>query len=152
VDELTDDRYATALRPLRPYCHILHVRPPPPSSLLPRLQKICQLEKIKADARALTVLVDSHEGDLRSCINTMQLLATRCDNLTLAVVQESLQKAKKEGSLTAHRVVEGIFAKRTAKERRRLNLTGENDGERVVNEVQACGEFDRIMSGTSCSN
>jgi len=105
------------------------------------------LENIRADARALTLLVDSHEGDLRSCINNLQLLATRCDNLTLPFVQESLQKAKKEGSLSAHSVVEGIFARRTAKERRRLNLTAEIEGQRVVNDVNACGEFDRIMSG-----
>ena len=145
-------RYATALRPLRPYCHILHVRPSPPSSLLPRLQKICHLENIKADARALTLLVDSHDGDLRSCINTLQLLATRCDNLTLSFVQESLLKAKKEGSLTAHTVVEGVFARRTARERRRLNLTAETEGQRVVNDVNACGELDRIMSGMSNNN
>jgi chromosome transmission fidelity protein 18 len=142
-------RYATALRPLRPYCHILHVRPSPPSSLLPRLQKICHLENIKAEARALTLLVDSHDGDLRSCINTLQLLATRCDNLSLSFVQESLLKAKKEGSLTSHTVVEGVFARRTARERRRLNLTAETEGQRVVNDVNACGELDRIMSGMS---
>jgi len=62
-------------------------------------------------------------------------------------VQESLLKAKKEGSLTSHVVVEGIFAKRTAKERRRLNLINEIEGQKIVNDVSACGEFDRIMSG-----
>jgi len=142
-----DCRYATSLRPLRQYCHIVHIRPSPSSSLLPRLQKICHLENIKADARALTLLADSHEGDLRSCINSLQLLSTRCDNLTLPFVQESLLKAKKEGSLTSHVVVEGIFAKRTAKERRRLNLINEIEGQKIVNDVSACGEFDRIMSG-----
>jgi len=76
-------------------------------------------------------------------------LATRCNNLTLPFVQESLLKAKKEGSLTSHAVVEGIFARRTAKERRRLNLTAEIEGQRIINDVSACGEFDRIMSGSS---
>jgi len=144
----SNDRYATTLRPLRPYCHILHIRPTPPSSLLPRLQKICHLENIKADARALTLLTESHEGDLRSCINSLQLLATKCNNLTLSVIQESLAKAKKEGSLEAHTVVEGIFSRRTAKEKRKLNVAGQVEGQRVVNEVNACGEFDRIMNGT----
>jgi chromosome transmission fidelity protein 18 len=141
-------RYATSLRPLRPYCHILHIRPTQPSSLLPRLQKICHLEKIKADARALTLLADSHEGDLRACINSLQLLSTRCDNLTLSFVQEALLKSKKEGTLTSHTVTEGVFAKRTAKEMRRLNLTGQIEAHRVVNDFIACGETDRIMSGT----
>jgi chromosome transmission fidelity protein 18 len=140
-------RYATSLRPLRPYCQILHIRPAQPSSLLPRLQKICHLENIKADARALTLLADSHEGDLRSCLNSLQLLSTRCDNLTLSFVQEALLKSKKEGTLTSHTVVEGVFSKRTAKEKRRLNLTEQIEGQRVVNDFLACGETDRIMSG-----
>src|SRR5277367_1371561 len=144
-----DVRYATSLRPLRPYCHILHIRPTQPSSLLPRLQKICHLEKINADARALTLLADSHEGDLRSCLNSLQMLSTRCDNLTLSFVQEALLKSKKEGTLTSHTVTEGVFAKRTAKEKRRLNLTGQIEGQRVVDDFIACGETDRIMSGIS---
>lgn len=64
------------------------------------------------------------------------------------MIQESLAKAKKEGSLDAHAVVEGIFSRRTAKEKRKLNVVGQVEGQRVVNEVNACGEFDRIMNGT----
>jgi len=50
--------------------------------------------------------------------------------------------------LTSQTVTEGVFAKRTAKEKRRLNLTGQIEGQRVVNDFIACGETDRIMSGT----
>jgi len=75
------------------------------------------------------------------------MMAIRCDNITLPFVQASLERAKKEGSLTAQTVVEGIFAKRTAKERRRLNLMHEVDGQRVINDVHACGEYDRILTG-----
>jgi hypothetical protein len=67
----------------------------------------------------------------------------------LTVIQESIAKAKKEGSLDAHAVVEGIFTKRTAKDKRRLNIIGEIERQRVVNDVNACGEFERIMSGMS---
>jgi len=74
-------------------------------------------------------------------------MSTRCKNLTLSVVQEALQQAKKEGSLSTHSVVEGVFAKRTAKEKRRLHIL-EADGQRVVQDVSAHGEFDRIMTGT----
>jgi hypothetical protein len=78
------------------------------------------------------------------------MLSTRCNNLTLSVVQESLQRAKKEGSLSTHSVLEGIFAKRTSKEKRRLNVF-EGDGVRIVNDVSANGEFDRIMTGLPLS-
>ena len=74
------------------------------------------------------------------------MMSTRCKNLTLSVVQEALQQAKKEGSLSTHSVVEGVFAKRTAKEKRRLHIL-EGDGQRVVQDVSAHGEFDRIMTG-----
>jgi hypothetical protein len=67
--------------------------------------------------------------------------------MTLPVVQESLEKAKKEGSLASHTVIEGIFGRRGAKERRRLNLSAEVEARRVVDEVSACGEYDRIMTG-----
>lgn len=43
--------------------------------------------------------------------------------------------------------MEGVFSKRTAKEKRRLNLTEQIEGQRVVNDFLACGETDRIMSG-----
>jgi hypothetical protein len=76
------------------------------------------------------------------------MLATRCDNITLPFVQGALERAKKEGSLTVQTVVEGVFAKRTAKERRRLNAMNEGEGQRVVNDVFASGEFDAIMRGT----
>jgi len=62
------------------------------------------------------------------------------------VIQESLERAKKEGSLSTHSVVERVFAKRTSKEKRRLNVL-EGDGMRVVNDVSSNGEFDRIMTG-----
>lgn len=74
------------------------------------------------------------------------MLSTRCNNLTLSVIQESLERAKKEGSMSTHSVVEGVFAKRTSKEKRRLNVL-QGDGMRVVNDVSANGEFDRIMTG-----
>ena len=147
-----NSRYAPALRPLRPYCHILHIRPTASSNLIPRLQKICALEGLKVDARALTLLADSNDGDLRACLNNFQLLATKCSHLTVQIVQESLEKAKKEGSLTSHDVVEGIFYKRTAKERRRLNITTENEGDRVITDVYACGEYERILSGIHTSS
>jgi hypothetical protein len=86
---------------------------------------------------------------LRSCINTLQMLATRCDHITLPFMQGALERAKKEGSLTVQTVVEGIFAKRMAKERRRLNVMSESEGRRVVNDVFACGEFEGIIRGTS---
>ena len=57
-----------------------------------------------------------------------------------------MERAKKEGSLSTHSVVEGVFAKRTSKEKRRLNVL-EGDGMRVVNDVSSNGEFDRIMTG-----
>jgi len=148
ISKFVNIRYAPALRPLRPYCHVLHIRPTPSSNLIPRLQKICVLEGLKVDVRALTLLADSNDGDLRACLNNLQLLATKCNHLTIQIVQESLEKAKKEGSLTSHDVVEGIFYKRTAKERRRLNISTENEADRVINDVHACGEYERIISGT----
>jgi chromosome transmission fidelity protein 18 len=75
------------------------------------------------------------------------MLSTRSKTITLQLIQDSLAKAKKEGSLSSDAVVEGVFARRGAKERRRLNISLEDECKRVVTDVGACGEFDRIMGG-----
>jgi len=41
--------------------------------LVKRLREICEKERLKADSRALTALVGIAQGDLRGCLNTLQV-------------------------------------------------------------------------------
>lgn len=42
-----------------------------------RLQQICEIEKVPSDTRAFGVLFEMTEGDMRSCLNTLQFIKNR---------------------------------------------------------------------------
>lgn len=42
-------------------------------SIARRLQEICENEGLESDLRTLTLLAATTDGDLRSCLNTLQV-------------------------------------------------------------------------------
>lgn len=68
--------YAPALARLRPIARIIRFRKAQPVLIANRLRDICQNEDLRADARALTALVTVAQGDMRACINTLQVSST----------------------------------------------------------------------------
>lgn len=70
---ICNDLYAPALRPLRPFARIVRFRKPPTQFIVARLREICAREKLSADTRVLTTLVELTGGDVRSCLNTLQV-------------------------------------------------------------------------------
>ena len=73
IAHLTNNSYATSLRPLRPFARIIRFRKPQAQFLVKRLQDICDRETLSADLRVLTSLVEVTSGDIRSCLNTLQV-------------------------------------------------------------------------------
>lgn len=71
--ELTRSSYAPTLRPLRPIARIIRFTPPTNVMLVHRLRTICDEEGLGADSKNLTMLTEIAEGDLRSCLNTLQV-------------------------------------------------------------------------------
>lgn len=71
-----NDPNAAALSKLRP--HALHVRFNRPADVhaVTRLREICDIEGLKSDSRALNALVGIAKGDLRGCLNTLQVSTT----------------------------------------------------------------------------
>ncbi|KAK9374188.1 uncharacterized protein V1513DRAFT_380958 [Lipomyces chichibuensis] len=72
VIAICNDPFVSALRSLRPLAEILSYRRAPTPNIVPRLKEICAREKLFVDSRTLTELVDSMDGDVRGCINTLQ--------------------------------------------------------------------------------
>ncbi|KAK9314248.1 hypothetical protein V1522DRAFT_408704 [Lipomyces starkeyi] len=72
VIAICNDPFVSALRSLRPLAEMLSYRRAPTPNLVPRLKEICAREKLFVDSRTLTELVDSMDGDVRGCINTLQ--------------------------------------------------------------------------------
>jgi hypothetical protein len=72
------------------------------------------------------------------------------EKLQAGTAHQAAKRAQKEAyyGVDIHRLLDrineekGIFGRRTAKERRRMNLTAEVEGQRIVNDASACGEFD----------
>ena len=72
-----NDAYVPALRPLRKIAQMYNIRNPPVTDIVKRLRNICKMEDIKTDNRTLTLLVEKADCDIRSCLNTLQILKTR---------------------------------------------------------------------------
>ncbi|KAF5839559.1 P-loop containing nucleoside triphosphate hydrolase protein [Dunaliella salina] len=72
---IANDLYAPALRPLREVAQIFQFKEPNVEKLVSRLQHICNLEHVRVDKSALYALVQRAGVDIRSCLNTLQLLA-----------------------------------------------------------------------------
>ena len=70
---ICNDLYASSLAKLRPHARIVRFNRPNDYHLVKRLQEICDLEGLKAQSRALTTLVGLAQGDLRGCLNTLQV-------------------------------------------------------------------------------
>ncbi|PAV74651.1 hypothetical protein WR25_25649 isoform B [Diploscapter pachys] len=67
--------FTTSLRELRPLCLVLNVNAMRRERLVERLQKIAQIENVNIDTFSLEKLVELTECDVRSSLNTLQLLA-----------------------------------------------------------------------------
>ena len=70
---ICNDLYASSLTKLRPHARIIRLNRPNDFHLVKRLRDICETEKMHADSRALSALVGVSQGDLRGCLNTLQV-------------------------------------------------------------------------------
>ncbi|PBJ68192.1 hypothetical protein BCY84_22028 [Trypanosoma cruzi cruzi] len=72
---LCNDFYVPSLRSLRRQCHHVYYFPPiRPQRLLSRLSEIAELEGLSVSKPVLADLVQSSNGDVRCCLNTLQFL------------------------------------------------------------------------------
>lgn len=65
--------YAPVLRPLRTVAQIVQFRKLPMLTIAKRLQQICEMEGLRTDLRTLSLLAEMTEGDVRSCLHTLQV-------------------------------------------------------------------------------
>lgn len=70
---ICNDVFAGCLRHLRPYCEMVTYTRSSPQTLTSALQRICKAEKIQLNENNLLSIVNSADGDLRQCLNMIQL-------------------------------------------------------------------------------
>lgn len=69
--------YAPVLRPLRAIAQHIQFRKIPMLTIGKRLQEICDEEDLETDLRTLCLLAESTDGDIRSCLHTLQVCVAR---------------------------------------------------------------------------
>ncbi|KAK4696986.1 chromosome transmission fidelity protein 18, partial [Phenoliferia sp. Uapishka_3] len=109
-----------------------------------RLRNICAEENLKADTKSLTMLTEIAEGDLRSCLNTLQFIKRRSTVVDEAAINKtSIGKDMKSSS---NAVVSSLF-----KKPQRLKGGNSNVDEKYVNRIvrdaDTCGEVSQIVTG-----
>ncbi|KAI1316192.1 hypothetical protein EDD11_010364 [Mortierella claussenii] len=87
---ICNDQYAPVLRPLRVIAQIYQFKRPSIRSVVARLQQICEVEQVASDTRAFGALYEMTEGDMRSCLNTLQFIKNKSRASTLAAAASSV--------------------------------------------------------------
>ncbi|KFH68850.1 hypothetical protein MVEG_05654 [Podila verticillata NRRL 6337] len=154
---ICNDQYAPVLRPLRVIAQIYQFRKPSVRTVVTRLQQICEIEQVPSDTRAFGVLYEMTEGDMRSCLNTLQFIKnkskTDVDTLNKATI------GRKDQNKSLFSVWEELFqAPYARKSRSALKVLEEGrDGlvkdenntyvSRMVTLIHTNGDYDKLMQG-----
>ncbi|OCH85001.1 P-loop containing nucleoside triphosphate hydrolase protein [Obba rivulosa] len=146
---ICNDLYASSLAKLRPIARIVRFSRPNDVHLVRRLRDVCANEGLRADSRALTALVGMAQGDLRGCLNTLQLLKARGKEVTEPAVRRATAGMKEaEASLTT--VLNDLFSPLSRKRAKELGLTEDDEARyigRLSREVEGTGAMDRVAQG-----
>eukprot|EP00960_Hanusia_phi_P039536 753931-Hanusia_phi.AAC.3 len=67
--------YASSLRAIKTIANIVKFAHPDEQKMISRLQTICRAEAFSIDRQALSMVYEMHNGDIRSCLNALQMLS-----------------------------------------------------------------------------
>ncbi|KAJ3153578.1 hypothetical protein HDU89_000620 [Geranomyces variabilis] len=152
---ICNDPYAPVLRPLRHLAQLVDFRPPPVKTLARRLHEICRWEGLAADLRTLTALCEMADGDIRSCLNTLQFLRKKTAILTMDVLH-GVDVGQKDVGRGLFVVWDEIFMLPAVRGRRRINVvkdrTNETDQtgkyvDRISSLISSNGEYEKLLQG-----
>ncbi|EFO62923.1 Replication factor C, subunit 4 [Giardia lamblia P15] len=88
---LACNNISKVIEPVQSRCCVLRIMPPTQAELVKYLQEICEKEGVKNDTEALKELISISGNDVRSCLNSLQLVADANDKvITVAGVQKAL--------------------------------------------------------------
>ncbi|KAJ8700036.1 Chromosome transmission fidelity protein 18 [Pleurotus ostreatus] len=146
---ICNDHNAASLAKLRPYAYQIRMSRPADIHTVKRLRTICDAEGLKAETRALGTLVGIARGDLRSCLNTLQFIKSRSDEVTEAMIRRATAGTR-EADNTISSVLNSLFNPMTRKRVKELGLTEDQEGRyvsRLSQEIDAVGKESSIATG-----
>ncbi|GAA5879108.1 hypothetical protein JCM3774_005574 [Rhodotorula dairenensis] len=146
---ICNDLYAPVLRPLRSLAKIVRFTPPTSAMLVKRLRTICESEQLSTENKHLSLLVETAEGDLRSCLNTLQFIKRNGSTVDAEAIRSSALGQKDTGT-SSSQVLNRIF-KKPPRKRGAPGVSGVGVDERYVarifRDVQTSGEYEKISQG-----
>jgi chromosome transmission fidelity protein 18 len=156
------------LAKLRPHAYQIRFNRPADVHIVKRLKEVCEIEGLKADSRALSTLVSVAKGDLRGCLNTLQVgtslvdkpnspllifhtqfIKTRNEDVSEAVIRRATS-GMKEADTTVHSVLNDLFTPLTKKRTMELGLTEEEESRyvhRLSRDIEGAGRDSAIATG-----
>ena len=143
-----NDPYAPALRPLREVAKIFRVPAPDSARLNQRLRDVCAKQKMPVDTRALSALSERAEGDVRACLNALQMLSQEGRGLTMADVHGGGGGGAGEKDLTvqARGVWEALLSGHVANRRTRRE-TRDAHNANLYAQIASFGDDETLLGG-----
>ena len=113
-----------------------------------RLREICEREDLKADGRGLATLVGAAQGDFRGCLNTLQMLKARNDEVSEPIVRRATS-GMKEAEVSQMSVLNDLFSPLSRKRAKELGISEEETRfvSRLSRTVESCDSLDKIAIG-----
>lgn len=108
---ICNDRQSTKVRSLANYCIDLKYRKPTPDQAWTRISQICSNEGLSIDKPAFTKLFLSVNGDIRQCLNHLQIWSASETSLSFQNVKKKLQGTQKDITRSMWDVAPNFFSK-----------------------------------------
>ncbi|EJD53229.1 P-loop containing nucleoside triphosphate hydrolase protein [Auricularia subglabra TFB-10046 SS5] len=146
---ICNDLYASSLTKLRPHARIIRFQKPTDLHLVKRLREICEREGMRPDTRALSTLVGVAQGDMRSCLNALQFVKAKKQELSEVAVRNAT-KGMKEADMAFSTVLNNLFTPLSKRRVKELGLREEEETRyvsRLSREVEASGAIDKVVTG-----
>lgn len=102
-----NDPWSPKLKPLRDLCILVSFRRLTKTSVKMLLRRICENEGLECDGKALSLIAEYAEGDLRSAINDLQNVAAITKKITVEAVKPII--ARRDRQYTPFEALRGLF-------------------------------------------
>ncbi|KAF9014074.1 P-loop containing nucleoside triphosphate hydrolase protein [Cyathus striatus] len=146
---ICNDANASSLARLKPIAYHVRFSRPADIHIVKRLREICAIESLKAETRALSALVGIAKGDLRGCLNTLQFIKTRKEEVTEVIIRKATA-GMKEAETSVLTILNNLFSPMTKKRVKELGMNEEEEGRyvaRLSHEVDGSGRENSIATG-----
>ncbi|CDS02957.1 hypothetical protein LRAMOSA00359 [Lichtheimia ramosa] len=148
---ICNDLYSSVLKPLRSIAYSLQFRKTTVTTIAKRLLSICENEGLETDERALSLLVEMTGGDIRSCMNVLQLIHSRSNVFTRDMVKNE-EFGNKDLGKPLFTVWEEIFNAPSGRHHgplARYKTIDVNDKyvSKLTRSILDNGEIERLMQG-----